>query len=51
MSYLEEWTVVINKSKYVLNDKESKVLKEQIAKGKPEAVARRMADQIFGAQR
>lgn len=33
MSYLEEWTVVINKSKYVLNDKESKVLKEQIAKG------------------
>lgn len=33
MSYLEEWTVVINKTKYPLNDKESKILKEQIAKG------------------
>lgn len=33
MNYLEEWTVVINKTKYVLNDKESKILKEQIARG------------------
>lgn len=33
MNYLEEWTVIINKSKYVLNDKQSKLLKEEIAKG------------------
>lgn len=33
MSYLEEWTVIINKSKYVLNDKQAKMLKEQIAVG------------------
>lgn len=32
-TYTEEWIVVINKSKYILNDAESKVLKQEIASG------------------
>ena len=32
-SYTEEWTVVVNKTKYPLNEKQANILREKIAQG------------------